>query len=254
MPIGLGIRMGIGSQSEGGAAPTWSPSDLTPLVWFDASAGTSTTTNGAAVTTWTDQENGIVATSSGSPLYVSSWANGAPAISFNAINQWFANTATSLMSAGVAHTVLSVGDSAGGAGKAGLFTLRLAERYSSSGLYIVGGDTYIHGNGVDAGNNVTISSTGLAAIITNPFQVIHKYSGAGNAPVLYLNNTSKAITAGVQGTEDGTTGFQIGKNNSALQLWGGHIAEIVVVAGAISDVDRALWNTYCNEKYGTPTS
>ena len=59
----------------------------TTVVWLRADAGTSTTTNGAAVSTWTDQStnanNASQGTANRQPTYVSSFSNGMPALLFD---------------------------------------------------------------------------------------------------------------------------------------------------------------------------
>jgi hypothetical protein len=59
-------------------------------LWLSATIGTSCTTNGCAITTWTDNSsNAYVATSADEPSYVETEANYNPTISFNGNNNHF---------------------------------------------------------------------------------------------------------------------------------------------------------------------
>ncbi len=85
MSIGLGISNSIGGKVSGfGSGGTFSPIDLSPLFWMDASAGV--TESGGAVSAWADQSgNGndfSQATGSLQPTYDATGLNGLPTIDF----------------------------------------------------------------------------------------------------------------------------------------------------------------------------
>lgn len=73
--------------SLGQTGPAGVGTSATNVLWLKADAGTSTTTNGSAVSSWTDQSgNGIVlgqTTAAQQPAFVSSLMNGFPAIEFD---------------------------------------------------------------------------------------------------------------------------------------------------------------------------
>lgn len=73
--------------SFGQSGPAGVGTSATNVLWLKADAGTSTSTNGSPVASWTDQSgNGVVLSQSSAiqqPLYVSSLMNGFPAIEFD---------------------------------------------------------------------------------------------------------------------------------------------------------------------------
>lgn len=73
--------------SLGQTGPAGVGTSATNVLWLKADAGTSTTTNGSAISTWTDQSgNGVVlgqTTVAQQPLFVNSLMNGFPTIEFD---------------------------------------------------------------------------------------------------------------------------------------------------------------------------
>lgn len=73
--------------SLGQTGPAGVGTSATNVLWLKADAGTSTTTNGSSVSTWTDQSgNGVVlgqTDAAQQPLFVNSLMNGFPAIEFD---------------------------------------------------------------------------------------------------------------------------------------------------------------------------
>lgn len=73
--------------SLGQTGPAGVGTPATNVLWLKADAGTSTTTNGSSVSTWTDQSgNGVVlgqTNTAQQPLFVNSLMNGFPAIEFD---------------------------------------------------------------------------------------------------------------------------------------------------------------------------
>jgi hypothetical protein len=71
-----------GAGPTGSAVAAFDPLSLSPVVWFKADAGTSTTTDGAAVSSWADQSgnarNATQATGSLQPAYKAAIQNGLP--------------------------------------------------------------------------------------------------------------------------------------------------------------------------------
>ena len=73
--------------SVGQTGPAGVGSPATNVLWLKADAGTSTSTNGSPLASWTDQSgNGVVLSQSNAaqrPQFVSSFMNGFPAIEFD---------------------------------------------------------------------------------------------------------------------------------------------------------------------------
>jgi len=81
---------GAGPEAGGGA---FSPASLPNLVaWYKADAGTSTTTDGVAISQWNDQSgNGhhlVQATGGNQPLYKAAIQNGLPVVRFDGVDDF----------------------------------------------------------------------------------------------------------------------------------------------------------------------
>lgn len=156
------------------------------------------------------------------------------------------NTVANLPSAaGSIFSVVTIGQwtNATDVGTAGgsLITMRLTTRFQSSYAWLAG-LTYVGGNGVDAGNNCTIANDTLT--FQAPFCMVHLWNGTGLAPTILVNNVNKPITSGVQGTEDGTTGFMVGGATGFT----GKIAEQAVCNVTISAPNLAILHAYTTFK------
>lgn len=79
---------------SGAVAPSFNPASVANLVlWYKADAGTGTTTDGVAVSTWTDQSasgfNATQATGTKQALYKTAIKNGNPALLFDAVDDGY---------------------------------------------------------------------------------------------------------------------------------------------------------------------
>jgi len=213
----------------------WTAKALSPIAWFRGDVG--------SVSSWTDQSGNGNDAPAGSTAPTTTTLGGRPAFSF-AGGGWFQNTTTSLVSAGSVYTVLAVAqalDASGGA----FFTIRTGTSDSGSMALTSGGLTYVY---TDAVVNVNFIAD-IHTELQSPFLFEDSYNGAGNAVSNRINRSNRATLGGAQGTETGATGFFIGKNNAG-QPWNGVIAEVVVLARALTSGERAQWENYVLIRYG----
>ncbi len=237
-------------QSTAAATPT-------PLQYFGARLladfnplPANITLNGSTVSGLAETVGGFnhaQATAANQPTYNATDADyaGKPSMTFDGSADVLNQTAANIVAAGSAFAVVSVAKSANSTGGT-LFTVRTGTKHLAAMFLNAGAPTYVSGNGVDAGANITIADPAK----TSPFWSIHQFKGSGSNPDIYFNGASQAITSGAtaQITETGATGTQIGMNTSG-QRWPGTIARILIINGALDAADRAYLATLV-EEYG----
>ncbi|MBK6697249.1 MAG: hypothetical protein IPG50_34435 [Myxococcales bacterium] len=221
------------------------------LLWFRADVGL-TLQAGNAVSTWQDQSglsNHFVSQGTGAlqPTWVPNAIGGRPALDFSG-GKYLENTFNNPVTPdAAAYSVLAVAKNGNGT----FFSLRRSAAYSASMFFLnIGGNTYVYSNGsanVSVANTLPETQSASAA-----FKSCHRYAGSGVAPRIWLNATERNQTAGtVQGDQTGSTGFQVGTNSQGVpEPWNGLIAELIVVSGAISDLDRRRIEIYQRNFFG----
>lgn len=241
---------GLGIGRTRGRGSAFSPLDLPDLLlWLRADLGV--VLNGAAVETWQDQSgNGhhvTQVTPADRPVVSAAAIGGKPAIDFSG-SKFLENALTNMVAANTARSALCVAKNINGC----LISIRRSTAHSCSLFFEAAGTMYIHGDGVNMTSNVTIADASAETrSATNAFYSCHRFVGGANNPSLFLNGTSRPITSvgTQQATEDGSTGFLIGKNASD-QFCNGLIAEVIYTSSAISPADRALVEAYQDSFWG----
>ncbi|SNT27219.1 hypothetical protein SAMN05421640_3087 [Ekhidna lutea] len=225
-------------------------------LWLRADAGTSTTTNGAAVTTWEDQAGSNNATGAGGnrPLYVESAIGNKPALDFDGTND--------------------IMDGSGGF-------------YSHDYFIVVDPDiTYNYNSGFgtivgfESGQLTSMALGGDATSDLTNEVVTHLYRGAGNyrsgyettavsySDALIVNASENATNNGQDLFIDGigvnnaeaNAGTYTALSNQAYRLaedlgaggglWNGKIAEVVTFSARLTDNERRDITSYLAIKYG----
>lgn len=220
------------------------------LLWLRADQGV--VLSGSNVTDWLDQSgngNHVTQAVAGSrPVLVNNAIGGRPALDFSG-SKFMQSTLTSLVAGGTAYSVLCVAKNGNGT----LLSLRLASppatTYSASMFFLA--NTYVYSDSSVVNETVgnTLAETQSASAA---FKSCHRYEGAGQFAKITLNTTPRTITGGfAQTTETGATGFQVGVNTQTVpEYWNGLIAEVIVVRGAISDLDRQRIELYQRNFFG----
>lgn len=230
----------------------FSPTQLSGCV-LHLRADMGITLNGSTVSAWANQGtaggSATQGTGSAQPTFTASGFGTAsrPYLKFDGGDQ-LVETALSLTAAS-ARTILIVAkrDTAGGGA---IFSFRRSSRYLAALCLISGGVSYISGNGVDAGSNVTVTA-GTLASTSSAFRMRQSYTGSGDAPTASLNGAALTVTAGTQGNETGTAGYLIG-NNPAGAPWTGAIAEIIAYDRALTAAELAVLDAYQKTFFGLP--
>lgn len=223
------------------------------VLQLDANQGTSTTTNGASVASWTDAVGGNVfsqGTSGTRPTYVTSGQNGLPVLNFNgsqyliaagvvsALNTsawtvlWVATTSTFS-----AARVLSNEDQAGfkgyGVGCNGSTQHRMFWGTGTVNDFINGGNT--------TGYQCVVASNDPTQTITATKQRLYVSGSAVDG----LNDATSA-----QSTITPTVGTLSSTTNTLN--WNGRIAEVLVYSRCLTPTEVTSDYNYLKTKWGTP--
>lgn len=249
------------------AASGFDPRSIAGLeLWLDATADTTLTRDGTAVTAWASRSGSLSVTQSDTtkaPTYASSVAglNSKPALLFDGSNDILLNTATGILAAGepamtlfVAHQPSTIGnncvfDIAQGASYAGTGTIR---RLLSSANYSQAGRAYFAFGTRDFHYNNSETLANVAAI-HGIVVAAGDVSSAVPNPVYYKNGTSSA-PANTVATGDVTftpSRFSVGSSSQgASEFYAGHIAEVLLYSTALSAADRQRVEGYLAWKFG----
>lgn len=152
---------------------------------------------------------------------------------------YLSDSTQNLVSAGGAMTVVAICQHDAAAG-GGLLQARLSSKYLSALTLVAAGVSYMSGNGVDAPQNCVLQAGSLSGI-TSPHVARWTFRGTGQAPQFAINGVAKTVTAGTQGTENGSTGFHVGASVTAgpTQFLTGKLCAIAVFSRELSAGEAA---------------
>jgi hypothetical protein len=205
----------------------WSPLDLSPALWLDAS--TLTVSDGTNLTTWPDiSGNGhhMSRAASNGPVFRAESVNGRPAVEFLGNNYCMSTVST-----GNWQTVFAVVKNIGGSGLNMLFSAPLGADLS---VRLFTSTSYRGVITTNAGD-WSLSSTSnfrINGVNTDVFS-------AGSYHVLSSNKSSPVIN-GTMALSSVYTG----------RTWIGMIAEFIVFSGILTTEDRQKLERYLGAKYG----
>jgi hypothetical protein len=237
-------------------APTSAPAvpPGTPLLWLRADLGI--TLNVGNVSAWADQSGNALdmaqATAANQPLYVASWKNGKPALTFDGTNDVLSR-ATAFFTAGQALTIFVVGASTNDPDVVDIGSNMKAWWGLQS---VSGADAWFitRFNGASrtvawtGGAGPTIS--GNFGIGTNPAYLCWSTDGSGGAAVLTFraNGVAKTASAGLGDTTNTSLNMYVGGSNSAFQAC--TIGEVLVYSGfntsiaAVESYITSFWGAF----------
>lgn len=253
----LAANISFAQTGPGGVGAT----GTVPL-WLKADAGTSTTTNGQPVSSWSDMSgnnnNATQATASQQPLYTTALINGMPALFFDNIGS-------------PGNDLMSVADADNLDNTSGLTILTVTRPISidnSNARAIVSKRNDV---GVQqaytvfyySGNHINVDIEGNDNRFTTPTTFVAGrdyvntilYDGtqtAANRSKVYVNENLDITT-----TETATTisnmssPVTIGSMNlSDGRPFGGYIAEVIILRKALNQAERIIVHNYLFAKYG----
>jgi len=250
----------IAQKGPGGVGNTDGTTSL--KLWLNAGAGTSTTTNGAAVSSWNDQSGWgyhvTQATTANQPLYTASSVNGQPAITFDGANDYFSRTSYPLFATNTSPlTVFVVFNPTDVSTQR--FLLHNPQSNCSNNLelgYHTGSSSTANWGVHNGCGNAAVSEN---AATTSYNIMTFKALASGSSPsnvLINKNGTALTVTnngggwaaAGNYGTTTNTVyiGGRVDQNNSYHT---GTIAEIISFNTALNTAQIKLVENYLNAKY-----
>lgn len=209
----------------------------TPYAWFDASSITGVT-NGSTLSTWNDSgPNGFVMTAGTAPIYRTGQLNGHPAVDFSSGKVMTSNASAVLPNVTVFVVIK----------QSSLGTYYPFQPSSNGGVLLrtlsngriqfgIQGEAFPSASSTAA--NVNTSTYTVQGATWNGSNVTHFSNGTNTNSV---NPTP--FTANVSGSS-------VIRVNS----YEGLLAEMIVYDRALSDWDRAIVNSYFQDKYGIAVS
>lgn len=245
---------------KGNAATAFSPLSVTGCrLWLDANDD-STLTAATAVSSWSDKSGNGTNFTQGTvaryPTKNPNFSNGKQALYFGgtpgtSTTQMLQNT--SLNWSGAQYSILAVAkqDSVARGG----YTYVMSGEYPYNACTLFVGTTPNNTYATFTGNIATWNDTNPNVPNTNIANVmaLMGMTVSGSTMTPYLNGTAQTTKVGTTGTISGVgIGDVIGGNTG--QVWGGHIAEILVYNSALTTTARQQLEGYLAWKWGMQTS
>jgi hypothetical protein len=234
-PFTAVASLSAGAASVGGP---FSPADLSPVAWWDASDSSTITTSSGLITDWTDKSGNSVhlsqSTSGNRPTYTTAGING-----LNVATWPSSDNSVFMASANASHTV-----------KEFYVVARFANSAFSNYEGLVNPRTDPPGDWFTANNSGGgLFSTGGRTVYLNAD------NGTNRIGEMRTEMTSTCLFRWVNtsGTVSTTTGFCLGNDRSNFGLgrgWNGEICEVAIFSSSLASGDRADLETYLMDKWG----
>lgn len=251
--------------SFGQSGPAGVGTSATNVLWLKADAGTSTSTNGAPVTSWNDQSgNGVVLsqnTAVQQPLFVSSLMNGFPAIEFDnnngaGQNDYFSTpdnpifdntsgysffTVTRMKGFGNAQSIISKRVNFGNEEAFMIFF------YSANELTI----------DMDNDNNRFSSNTSNSINTNKIYDIFYDGTLTSTQRASIYDEEQLLITSAESSSiiSDKNSPLTIGATHVGdPRSFNGYISEIIMYRTKVNDAQRTIINNHLSAKYNIPLS
>ncbi len=227
----------------------WTPAELTTAAWYDASDATTITTTGGAVSEWADKSGNNRHASQGTPAnqpaYIAEGLNGRPVVQFDGSNDFFSVDLNFL--AGVSHSAFIVTK-----------PTHFSNIYGAATANQGANSLHVGFNGANYrmnywGNNYTPARS--ANFLAGSANVMNYAWRTGVGKEIFANGRSEGSNtdAGNIGTMAG--GGRIGHTTTGSHsAFGGDIAEIIMLTGAVDASTRQTIEGYLAHKWGLATS
>jgi hypothetical protein len=217
----------------------FSPLDLSPVAWWDASDSGTITTSSGLITDWNDKSGNAVhltqATSGNRPTYTTAGING-----LNVATWPSTDNSVFMASADASHTV-----------KEFYVVARFANSNFSNYEGLLNPRTDPPGDWFTASDSGGGLFTGGSEVYLNANNSSNRVSDMRTE----MSSTCLFRWVKTSGTVSTTTGFCLGNDRSNFALgrgWNGEICEVVVCSGLLSAGDRGDLETYLMDKWGIP--
>jgi hypothetical protein len=249
----------------GQTGPAGVGTSATNVLWLKADAGTSTSTNGSPVSSWTDQSgNGVVlnqAAAAQQPLFVSSLMNGLPSIEFDnngssGQNDYFITpdnpifdntngysffTVTRMKGLGDAQSIISKRNNVGNEEAFMMFY------YTGNRIHLdIDNDNNRFSNGVVS----TINTNKIYDVFYDGTLLPPQRSTIFDQEVLQITSTE-----GSSSIPDKNSPLLVGATHSGdPRPFNGYISEIIMFRTKLNDAQRTIINNHLSAKYDIPLS
>jgi hypothetical protein len=231
-----------------GSAP-WTPAELTIAAWYDASDAATITATGGAVSEWRDKSgntrHATQGTPANQPAYIAEGLNGRHVVQFDGANDFFSVDLDFL--AGVSHSAFIVTK-----------PTHFSNIYGAASASQGANSLHVGFNGANYrmnywGNNFTPARS--ANFLAGNANVMNYAWRTGVGKEIFANGRSEGSNtdAGNIGTMAG--GGRIGHTTTGSHsAFGGDIAEIIMLTGAVDASTRQTIEGYLAHKWGLATS
>jgi hypothetical protein len=231
-------------------------------LWLKADAGTSTTTNGSALSAWTDQSgntnNASQATAALQPLFKTNVINGLPAIQFDNISGANADVLVVPDNANLDNTngltifAITQPNTLDGAARAIVSKRVNVGSQQSYMVFFLTADKL----NVDIDGNGDRFASATTFVANTNYLIGLQYDGtlaAASRVNLYVNETldnASARTESSNSIPNYASDITIGLTNAADgRPYGGHIAELIIFTKALNAAERIIVSNYLSAKY-----
>jgi hypothetical protein len=233
-------------------------------LWLKADAGTSTTTSGAALSTWSDQSgNGnsvSQATANLRPLYISNLINGYPAIQFDNVtgtNDKLIGSDSPTLDNTSGYTFFTVSrpQTVDGAARVIVSKRTTVSVDQSFMLFYYTGNKF-HTD-IQTVNDRFASSSTYAANNNYLIDMIYDGSLASASRCKLYNGESLDVTASETSAAvpDNTSPLILGSTDASdNRPFGGYISEVIIFRTALTAAPRIIVNNYLSAKYNIALS
>jgi hypothetical protein len=200
------------------------------LVRFNADSGISE--SGGSITSWIDQQNGVVATAFNNPTLLTNVFNGRKAVSFDGTNDYFTGTFGTQINSDTGRTFVIIGKYNAMPGQTGIF-----DGSSDLQAYIfqAGGSLY-YNNGPQIGP-VTGNFT------SNYFIQIVNTSNVSGSTTFRVNGVDR-VTGSMSRPQ--MTGFNIGRRGNGGEFANFNLVELLVYNRSLTQAEMEQVETYAN--------
>lgn len=251
--------------SLGQTGPAGVGTPATNVLWLKADAGTSTTTNGSAVSSWTDQSgNGIVlgqATAAQQPSFVSSLMNGFPAVEFdNAAssgqNDYFTTPDNSIFDNTNGYSFFTVTRMKGFSDAQSIISKRINVGNEEAFMifFYTGNRLFVD---IDNDNNRFSNSVANTVNTNKIYDVFYDgtLAAAQRSTIFDQEQLQMTSTENSAIVADKSSPLLVGATHAGdPRAFNGYISEIIMYRTKVNDAQRIIINNHLSAKYDIPLS
>lgn len=246
--------------SLGQTGPAGVGTSSTNVLWLKADAGTSTTNNGAAVSTWTDQSgNGVVlgqTTAAQQPLFVNSLMNGFPAIEFdNAAslgqNDYFSTPDNSIFDNTSGYSFFTVTRMKGFSDAQSIISKRISVGNEEAFMifFYTGNRLFVD---IDNDNNRFSNSVANTVNTNKIYDVFYdgNLAAAQRSTIFDQEQLQMTSTESSALVADKSSPLLVGATHAGdPRAFNGYISEIIMYRTKVNDAQRIIINNHLSAKY-----